>query len=281
MLIDWFTVAAQVINFLILVWLMKRFLYGPILHAIDEREKKITAELADADAKREEAKKEREDFARKNADLDQQRGELIGKAKSEAEALNKQLCDKARQVANELSAKRQESLKRDARNLNQALIQRTQQEVFAIARKTLTDLAGANLEERMSETFTERLRGMNSPAKKELVEAKTSATDPVVIRSAFPLPDEQRKAIQKAINDTFAADVLTRFETAPEVISGTELTAGGKKLAWSIDNYLTSLEKGVSELLHADEPSEKDSEAQHDATEPAASPVCPLSFSPD
>ncbi len=48
MLIDWFTVGAQALNFLILVWLMKRFLYRPILHAIDAREKPIAGELADA-----------------------------------------------------------------------------------------------------------------------------------------------------------------------------------------------------------------------------------------
>jgi F-type H+-transporting ATPase subunit b len=52
MLIDWFTVGAQVLNFLILVWLLKRFLYKPILHAIDAREQRIAKELADADAKR-------------------------------------------------------------------------------------------------------------------------------------------------------------------------------------------------------------------------------------
>ena len=49
MLIDWFTVGAQALNFLILVWLMKRFLYKPILRAIDEREKRIASELADAE----------------------------------------------------------------------------------------------------------------------------------------------------------------------------------------------------------------------------------------
>jgi F-type H+-transporting ATPase subunit b len=52
MLIDWFTVGAQVVNFLILVWLLKRFLYKPILHAIDERERRIAKELADADTKK-------------------------------------------------------------------------------------------------------------------------------------------------------------------------------------------------------------------------------------
>ncbi|MEO5958542.1 MAG: F0F1 ATP synthase subunit B, partial [Opitutaceae bacterium] len=71
MLIDWFTVGAQVLNFLILVWLMKRFLYKPILNAIDAREKKISAELADAESKRAEAMKDRDEFQQKNEEFDQ------------------------------------------------------------------------------------------------------------------------------------------------------------------------------------------------------------------
>ena len=66
MLIDWFTVIAQVVNFLILVWLLKRFLYRPILNAIDAREKRIAAKIADADAKEAEAQKQREEYQQKN-----------------------------------------------------------------------------------------------------------------------------------------------------------------------------------------------------------------------
>jgi F-type H+-transporting ATPase subunit b len=51
MIIDWFTVIAQAINFLVLVWVMKRFLYKPILDAIDAREKRIALALAEAEAK--------------------------------------------------------------------------------------------------------------------------------------------------------------------------------------------------------------------------------------
>ena len=62
MLIDWFTVGAQALNFLILVWLLKRFLYKPILDAIDAREERIDAELAAAALKEAEAKKKRDEF---------------------------------------------------------------------------------------------------------------------------------------------------------------------------------------------------------------------------
>ena len=84
MLIDWFTIIAQVLNFLILVWLLKHFLYKPILNAIDAREKKIADELANADAKKAEAQKEKDEFKRKNEEFDQQSSALLNKAKDEA-----------------------------------------------------------------------------------------------------------------------------------------------------------------------------------------------------
>ncbi len=249
MLIDWFTVGAQAINFIVLVWLLKRFLYKPILDAVDAREKRVAAELADADARKAEAEKERDEFQHKNEEFDQQRAALLSKATEEAKTERQRLLGEARQAADALSAKRQETLRSDARNLSEAISRRTRQEVFAIARKVLTDLAATSLEERLAEVFTRRLREMDGKAKAGLAEVLKSASDPAVVRSAFDLPAEQRTAIQDALNESFSASILVRFETAPDVVSGIELTANGQKVAWSIADYLASLEKGVEELL--------------------------------
>jgi F-type H+-transporting ATPase subunit b len=70
------------------------------------------------------------------------------------------------------------------------------------------------------------------------------------VRSAFDLPAEQRAAIQNALNETFSAEIRVRFETAPDVIGGIELTTKGQKVAWSIAEYLASLEKSLAELLN-------------------------------
>ena len=249
MLIDWFTVGAQSLNFLILVWLMKRFLYKPILDAIDAREKKIAAELADADAKKAEAQKDRDEFQHKNEAFDQQRAALLKKAADEANTERQRLIEEARKAADAMSARRQETLRNDAQNLNEAISRRTQQEVFAIARKALTDLATTSLEERLGEVFTRRLRTMDGQAKARLAEALKTASDPALVRSAFDLPAEQRAAIQNALNETFSAEIHVRFETAPDLVSGIELTTNGQKIAWSIADYLGSLEKSVGELL--------------------------------
>jgi F-type H+-transporting ATPase subunit b len=90
---------------------------------------------------------------------------------------------------------------------------------------------------------------MDGKAKESLGAALKTASDPAVVRSTFDLPAEQRAAIQNALNETFSAEIRVRFETAPDLISGIELTTNGQKVAWSIADYLASLEKGVDELL--------------------------------
>src|ERR1700677_1108753 len=155
--INWFTVAAQAINFLILVWLLKRFLYRPILHALDEREKGIAGQLAEAEAKKAEAQKERDDFQHKNEAFDQERAVLLKKATDEARAERQRLLDIARKDADALRAKRQEALRNEQRNLSREISRWAQREVFAVARKTLVDLAATTLEERMAAVFVQRL----------------------------------------------------------------------------------------------------------------------------
>lgn len=261
MLIDWFTVGAQALNFLILIWLLKRFLYQPILDAIDAREKRIAKELADADGKKAEAQKERDEFRKKNEDFAQQRVALMSKATDEANTERQRLLDEARKAADILGAKRQETLRNDAHNLSQAIRRRTQEEVFAIARKALMDLAKASLEERVSDVFASRLGEMDDKAKASLGEALKTASGPALVRSAFELPAEQRAAIQNALNKTFSAEIRVKFETTPDLINGIELTSNGQKVGWSIASYLTSLEKGVGDLLKEKEQPARKAEA--------------------
>src|ERR1700733_8084922 len=111
MLINWFTVCAQAVNFLILVWLLKRFLYKPILHAIDEREKGIAAQLAQAEARVAEAQVERDDFEHKNEAFEEERAALLKKATDDASSERQRLVDEARKDADALRAKRQEALR--------------------------------------------------------------------------------------------------------------------------------------------------------------------------
>ena len=249
MLIDWFTVGAQALNFLALVWLLKRFLYRPILNAIDAREKRVTAELAGADADKAAAKTDREMFQQKSDAFDRDRAALMTKATDDANAERHRLLDEAGKAADAAAAQRRDAMRTDADHLRQAIGRRAQNEVFAIAHKVLADLADTTLEERMADVFVRRLRQMDGEAKGHMGDAIKASADPAVVRTAFDLPADGCATVQQGINETFAADVRLRFEAAPDLVGGIELSAGGQKLAWSIADYLTTLQGGIDELV--------------------------------
>jgi F-type H+-transporting ATPase subunit b len=254
MLIDWFTVGAQIVNFLILVWLLKHFLYKPVLDAIDAREKRIAAELADADAKKAEAEKERTDFEDKNNVFNQHRSALLSKAADEAKAERERLIDQAKRDAESLRVTQADALRGDQIRLGSEITLLVEKEVFAIARKALTDLATVSLEERVGEVFTRHLRELDPKAKELLGTALKNSSQPALVRSAFDLPADQRAAIQNALNETFSAVVRIKFEDSQDVICGIELTANGQKVAWSISSYLNGLSKKVSDLVDTQSP---------------------------
>ena len=269
MLIDWFTVIAQIINFLILVWLLKRVLYQPILNALDARERRIAAALADADARKSEAEDERRAFQQKNDELDQQRAELLRQALDEARGERERLVSAARRDALELRAKQEKALKLEYHNLDQAIARQTSAEVFAIVRKVLADMANIPLEAQMMESFIKRLRELSGEEKAQLVLAvrehvlrspATAANETlvpgVVVRSMFELSSAQQNMIKAALGDILdkevspgIQEVQIRFATRPDLISGVELIMNGYKLAWNVADYLASLEKAVGEVL--------------------------------
>jgi len=144
-LIDWFTVIAQALNFLILVWLLKRYLYQPVLNAISAREQRIAMQLADAASKQAAATSERDEFDRKNKEFDAQRALLLAKASEEAKLEQQRLLEQARKDADALRARLEDAMHSEQQILSGELARRTCDEVFAIARKVLADLGSASL----------------------------------------------------------------------------------------------------------------------------------------
>lgn len=250
MLIDWFTVGMQAVNFIILVWLLRRFLYKPILNAIDAREQRIATDLAAAGAREAQARKSHDEFDEKNKQFDQDRAALMAKAALEIKAEHERLLDDARKAANDLLSEQRAAARNDATALMDQMMRLAAREVFDVARQALSDLASTALEERLGEIFTRRLREMK-PEAKQLFDFALKAPHPAaVVRSRFSLATQEKATIQNALNETFAADIRLAFETAPDGICGIELIAGGRKLSWSIAGYLGALEEKAQALMN-------------------------------
>ncbi len=249
MKINWFTVIAQVINFLILVWLLKKFLYKPILDAVNEREKKITDQLKDADDKKIAAQKEQEDFKKKNQDFDLQKKELMDKAVADVNTEKKKLLEEAKADANTLRTNMVQAAKEKQASDNVEIAEKTQKQVFAITRKALVDIASISLEEQSTNTFVKHLAALKEDEKKQFIEAFKSNSNAILVRSAFDLSAKQQGEINNEVNVILSADTHLQFKTTPDIISGIELSTNGYKIAWSFSEYLNSLEKNISETM--------------------------------
>lgn len=247
MLIDWFTVAAQIVNFLILVWLLKRFLYQPILNAIDEREQRIASELASAREKELEAQQTKDLLQKKNDLFDRQRHDLLKKATESANAERQRLLEAARFETNELTRKQQATLQREQQELATEISMQARREVFATIQHALTGLANISLEAGMAQQLTGQLQQPN-PDLKRLLDSTTN-TEPLTICSTFPLSPQQRNALQEALQQNTGRDIPLSYTTNPALINGIELRAGGYKVGWNIAEYLRNFDERLKRLL--------------------------------
>lgn len=248
MLIDWFTVIAQVINFLVLVLLLRRFLYGPIIRAMAEREAKIADRLAEANRIKEEAAQEAEAYRQQRQELQDMWDEKLNQARANAEARRQELLQKARQEIDETRLKWMKALQQGQDAFVQEVRQRTIRQVQATTRRVLADLAGADLQTQLVHVFIERLQQLDRAG--PVAAALHQAEQEIVIRSAFEISPELRQAILRVAQEQTTNKVEARFETAPHLICGIELTAGGYKIAWSVEDYLDSLEEELLKSLH-------------------------------
>lgn len=248
MLIDWFTVIAQIVNFLVLVYLLKRFLYGPIIRAMDERENRIAAQLKEAEQREEEARREFEQYEEKNRILDSQREVLMSQIKEDVEVQRKELMGEARQEIDAIRSNWYQTVEREKEAFLQDLRERTGKHACAVARRALEDLGHVELEHHVVRIFIERLRGLDMEEQKALEESVQSKGE-ISVTSAFELSHEALQEIKEVLIGRMSDAVELRFETSRDLICGIELKAHGRKVAWSVRDYLEGLETTVMETL--------------------------------
>lgn len=249
MQIDWFTLVAEIVNFLILVALLKYFLYDRIINVVDEREAKITARFEEVEQKQEEARQEAEAYQAKRQELAAQREERLAEAREEAEARRKELLEQARSKVKETQTQWHHALQRERNAFFQELRRRTAQQTYALARQALTDLAGTRLEEQVVKRFVERLEHLDEKQRAEIAATIQGSDQALVISTAFDLPPEVRRELLAALQQQFGDGLDGQFKTSASLICGIELKANGHKLAWSLDNYLATLEENLAQVL--------------------------------
>ncbi|MBN1312685.1 MAG: F0F1 ATP synthase subunit B [Anaerolineae bacterium] len=251
MQIEWFTVVAEIINFAILLYLLQRFLYKPIIKTMDQRKQKIAARLREAEEMRSEAERQAERYRQQRQELEDARDEQLAIVYKEVESRRKELLEEALEEIQEKKRDWQEVLRREQETFMQEFRQRVGQGAGEIARRALQDLADVRIEQRMVELFVARLQELKPDARAKISEAIQRSDGKIVVRSAFELPAEAQQMIAEAVQIHILGEnnLHPHFEIAPDLISGIEMQVYGQQIAWTIKDYLAGLEREIRETI--------------------------------
>lgn len=247
--IEWFVLFCQIFNFLLLVYLLKRFLYSRIIKAMDDREAKIAARFADAEDMKAKATEAAELYEKRNQMIGETKERLLNEATMAADAKRKELMEKVREEVDQVKTRWQDMLIREQDAFFSDLRQRAAQQLYATARKALRDLADADLEERIVDEFLRRIKALDEEKSIQIRNAIKGGGNQVTIQSAFAISEQKRGQIEEILKEQVTNGFTLRYLREPDIVSGIELRVNGHKIAWSLNEYLETLVESMTETL--------------------------------
>ena len=250
MRIDWSTLALQLINFAILVWLLQRFLYRPVLRVIDARRRAADTRYAEAQRTAETARQQLADLETQRAGVAadhaaalanarEQARQLIEARRAQAERDAKSLLDETRQTL----AKERETLLAEARGTALDL-------AAAMARRVLADIPESLRLQGWLEGLEQRLRALSAAERAELG-GELAGGAPLRIVSARPMSSAVAERWRARVREILGPDIAVSFETNEGLIGGAELHFPHATLGFSVAGAISALQQ---EAARHDEP---------------------------
>ncbi len=245
--IDWLTVAAQAINFIVLVLLLRHFLYRPIVRAMDRRQERVADRLHAAEQEREAAEDERRRLAEERAELEDRRDEVLREARAQAEDDRRRTLREAREEARRRERSWARELERRGEQVARDVVETMGAHVAEAMRRGFDELAGADLRAAATDRFLERLAALEGEERERLAEAMRGAD--VEVRVAAEPSDEEREELVAALEGLGAEAGRISFRDDAGLIAGVEARAGGRRVAWSLRRYVDELERAMHGVM--------------------------------
>lgn len=244
--LNWSTFVLEIINFLVLVWILQRFFYKPVMGVIARRRAAIEKTVADAEARQADAEQLQTQYRQRLADWEQERqrareklaGEIEAERAQRLAALQSQL-DQEREKARIADQRRQADAAHKAEEA--ALLQ-----AAAFAARLLGQVASPELEQRLVDLLLEQLEQLPEERIAALRNSCARAPETILVSSAWPLPETRRQRLREALHATLGLDVPLRFEQDSALLGGLRVTVG----AWVLGANLQDELRVLAEFAH-------------------------------
>jgi F-type H+-transporting ATPase subunit b len=251
MLFDWFTTIAQIVNFVILIALLKHFLYDRVLESMDRRRRELADQRAEARAAREEAESEARRHRAKTEEMEARTDQLMREARSDAARKREELFAEAREEMERRREDWRRALDSEKERFADQVATRVGHSALQVAERVLTELAGTPVEEAMVDGFVRRLSRVDDETRAHLADAV--ADGDVTLVSSFELADDRRSELNDAVREDLGVGI-DQFTTDRDLIAGLRLEAGGRVVGWSVRDHLDTLASELGDTLEGGAP---------------------------
>lgn len=226
MQLDWSTLLLEVINFLVLVWILKRFLYKPVLNVIARRKAAIEKTLADAAALQRDAEELEHKYRSRLADWEREKDGLRRELREELQGQRDRLTAELQSALAQEREKRALLEQRRLLELETHAVQTGTRRGLQFTSRLLERIASAELEARFVQLALDDLPHLSDLQKEALRSAGRDSQRIIKVTSAFPLPAAQRDAIAQALKGATRPDVTCTFQEDPSLLAGVRIGFG-------------------------------------------------------
>lgn len=248
MQVNWFTFAAQIVNFLILLWLLKHFLYTPLLNVMKNREDEVQSRLEQARLKLEDAENKSSMYQEKMDELEMKKNEWLDEAKNESEFARKEYMQAAREEVDVIREKWIRSVESEKRLFFETLEQQSVQKILVIVEHILKDLSGSDLEKQTIQRFLDKLSEKSN--RNTIHRGVTGEGEKIEIVSSFIIQAQDRSKIDQKVQSTFPGGRNIVYRTDSELGFGIEIRTDGWKLGWNAKSYLKDMRSDLDHFLN-------------------------------
>jgi len=246
---DPWTLGLQAANFLVLLWLLQRFLYRPILGVIAARQEAADRLTADLQAEREGLAAERQALERRQAALAAERDASLAAMRSAAEAEHKAILDKARAEADAVRAEAQTAFDHERAGIVQAAGRDAARLATSIARRLLSDATGPAIQAQMLDRICQDVRALPAETKTHIAARLAADDGSLEVVTSSPMDAASATDFGARLREALGAEADPTFRVDPALIAGVEIHFPFTVLRRS---WADSLERIEAELTHDD-----------------------------
>lgn len=241
---DLSTFAFETINFLVLIWILQRLFYKPVLAAIARRKQYIDETLEKARNMQQQAEELRQRYENRQNQWEQEKRAALGALHREIDSERKKQMDKLQADLDQERQKAKVNLSRLQMDIRQKAEKKALQNGARFASIMLKQAAGPELEARLCEMLMEHFNDLPEECKLCLQTMESQPSVSINITSAYPLPDGLRRQLEQKLGTLINRHDIFHYHQNADLIAGLRIDIG----AWVLQANLQYELAGFAEI---------------------------------